>query len=107
VDIKLALALITLSIGTLGILFFDRIQVFFSRSCPLCKGAIAKAIFAGLPVKLCRDEGYSCVWGPGTVLMRVLVNKRGWVLWGYKGSYLVALWHMIWNPSKWDNQEKD
>lgn len=63
--------------------------------CPLCGMFAFKAIYAGLPLRMCSDDQCCCAWGPGTWAMSLFSNGEGWALMPYEGSYLRALWHWV------------
>lgn len=65
------------------------------KGCPRCGGPVLKAIFAGLPLKACEDEGCCVTWGPGSFLMNHFSNGGGWALLVYTGSYWPALWYWL------------
>ena len=67
----------------------------FKRKCPLCGEPVLKAIFAGLPLKMCSNDDCQCAWGLGTVAMNLMSNGAGWALFIYPGSYWVALYHWL------------
>lgn len=60
--------------------------------CPLCGGPSDKVLYAGLPMRLCRNEECRCGWGLGSWLTFIFFNGYFFV---YQGSYWKALWRWL------------
>ncbi len=75
--------------------------------CPLCDKPIVRALFMGLPVKLCPDDDEcGCVYGLGTHLMWLPTRDGRWAFTVYEGSYWAALWWWMWNGAPRQEDEK-
>jgi len=68
--------------------------------CPRCGGVPLKAIYYGLPVRLCSDEGCSTIWACCLWDWLIPYFPFNGAMMVYEGSYLGALWHWIGGGSK-------
>lgn len=60
--------------------------------CPACKDIQVKALYAGLPLKLCVNEDCHTVTGLGSWLVEIWYNG---VFFPYFGSYWKTLYHWL------------
>lgn len=66
----------------------------YKKACPLCgKNDTIKAIYFGLPVRLCNDKNCSCMFGLFSEITQYL-PFNGWMM-SYTGSYFIALCHWL------------
>ena len=64
------------------------------RSCPTCGAGSIKALYMGVPLRLCEDETCETGWGPGRELLGLVPVEAadgGFVFWIYDGPYPLAL----------------
>lgn len=62
--------------------------------CPACGGPATKAMYCGLPFKLCGDEECAYCWGPFAFLFDYdLIPFNGWFI-RYE-NYWSALWEFL------------
>ncbi|HDH51247.1 MAG TPA: hypothetical protein ENH31_00485 [Nitrospirae bacterium] len=61
--------------------------------CPTCYWEGTKALYAGIPIKLCTNEECSTVWGFWSFLI-TLLPFNGWFF-AYEGNYFIALWDWL------------
>lgn len=64
-----------------------------SGSCPVCGSEYDKIIHGGLPMKLCKNENCSCIWGFWSWWLNI-VPFTGWLI-KYESSYWSALWFYL------------
>ncbi len=64
--------------------------------CPSCKSKGTKALYAGIPVKICTNDIGECylVWGFFSPLLTI-IPFNGWFF-TYEGNYFAALWEWLW-----------
>jgi len=62
--------------------------------CPLCGEDAKKVIYLGFPMKLCSDDGCSCLWGFWSWAPE-LWSDGCFAFMQYDGWYLPALWHWL------------
>jgi hypothetical protein len=60
------------------------------RICPLCGSAYTKALYAGIPVKLCLNNECSLMWGFFSIIVTWLPFNGMFFV--YEGNYFKALW---------------
>ena len=64
------------------------------RTCPTCGAASIKALYMGVPLRLCEDETCETGWGPGRELLSLVAVEAdggGFMFWTYDGPYPLAL----------------
>jgi hypothetical protein len=64
------------------------------RSCPACGAGSIKALYMGLPLRLCEDERCETGWGLGHALLTLVpveTDEGGFMFWAYEGPYPLAL----------------
>ena len=71
-------------------------------NCPLCGKQYRKALYMGMPLRICEDESCSCAQGIGLWFMTHVPlispeenERREWALFFYEGSYVKALWSYL------------
>src|SRR5918993_1114417 len=60
------------------------------RTCPTCGAASIKALYMGVPLRLCEDETCETGWGPGRELLSLVpveADGGGFMFWTYDGPY--------------------
>lgn len=69
--------------------------------CPMCGGDATKALYAGIPVKLCCDMRCACLWGSFSNLVVLLAELGlfdGWFI--RYNSYWGAMWYFLTKAAK-------
>jgi len=64
------------------------------RTCPTCGAGSIKALYMGVPLRLCEDETCETGWGLGREMLSLLpveTEEGGFVFWTYDGPYPLAL----------------
>jgi hypothetical protein len=64
------------------------------RTCPTCGAGSIKALYMGVPLRLCEDERCETGWGLGCELLGLVpveAAEGGFVFWTYDGPYPLAV----------------
>jgi hypothetical protein len=64
------------------------------RTCPTCGAGSVKALYMGLPLRLCEDGRCETGWGLGHALLTLIpieTDEGEFMFWVYEGAYPIAL----------------